>query len=134
MSETLKAIRRRKNTIVEALASLVVLTLADLILAFLFGSQIRSSSPFAFGTNDEDTLASLLFLEGGVIFGLGAFFASGIADTTAIQANARNVYEVEKSVSRAARQRKKLAPVGTFLMLLGGQLLALSFFLVMING
>jgi hypothetical protein len=135
MSRTRKAIRERKKIVVEALASVAVLILADFVLAFLSGSQIRSSSPFAFGTNGEDTLMSLLFLEGGVIFGLGAFFASGITDTRAtVQTNARDAYGVEKPVSRVAEQRKKLTSAGTFLMLIGGLLLAISFLLAIING
>ena len=135
MSRTRKAISERKRIIVAALASVAVLILANLVLAFLFGSQIRSSSPFAFGRNDGDTIMSLIFLEGGVIFGLGAFLASGIADTRAtVQTNARDAHEIERSVSRVAEQRKKLMSAGIFLMLIGGLLLAISFFLAIING
>jgi hypothetical protein len=134
-SRTLEAIRKRRKIIAAALASVVVLILADFVLAFLFGSKIRSSSPFAFGTNDEDTLISLLFLEGGVIFGLGGFFASGIADTRATtQTNARDVYGIEKPVTMVAEQKKKLVSAGTVFMLIGGQLLAISFFLTVVNG
>jgi hypothetical protein len=137
MAKTRKAIRERRKIVVAALASVAVLLLADFVLAFLFGSQIRSSSPFAFGTNDEDTTMSLLFLEGGVIFGLGAFFASGIADTkTTVQtnSNARDVYGIEKPASQVAERRKKLTSAGTIMMLMGGLLLAISFFLVMVSG
>jgi MFS family permease len=135
MARIRKATRERKRMVVSALASVAVLILADFVLALLFGSQIRSSSPFAFGINDEDTSMSLLFLEGGITFGLGAFFASGIADTRAtIETNARNADGIEKSVSRVAEQRKKLMSAGTVLMLIGGLLLAISFFLAIVSG
>ena len=134
IARTRKAIREWKKIVVAAFASVAVLLFADFVLAFLFGSQIRSSSPFAFGMSDEDTIMSLLFLEGGVIFGLGAFFASGTDTRAIIQTNANNAYGIEKSVSRVVEQRKKLKSAGMVLMLIGGLLLAISFFLAVVNG
>jgi hypothetical protein len=135
MSRIRKAICERKRIIVAVLASVIVFVLANLVLAFLFGSQIRSSSPFAFGTNNRDTFMSLVFLEGGTIFGLGAFFASGISDIrTNSQANPRNAIRTEKTVSYVPEQGKKLMSTGTFLMLVGCQLLAISVLLVIVMG
>lgn len=117
------------------MASVAVLILSDFVIAFLFGIQIRSSSPFAFGRNDLDTVMSLLFLEGGVVFGLGAFFASGVADTSATsQTGARDANGSEKSVSRVVDQRRKLTSAGIVMILIGGLLLAVSFFLAIVNG
>jgi hypothetical protein len=135
VSRVRKIIGERRKIAVAVLALILVLILANFFLAFLFGDQIRSTSPFAFGTDDKDTFISLVFLEGGVVFGLGAFLASGIQDIRETgQTNARNVLGTERTVSQVPRQKKKLMSAGTFLMLVGSHLLAISVFLAIVVG
>jgi hypothetical protein len=132
MSRSSKAVVEHKNILVKVLASVLVLMLADVALTALFGSQIRSSSPFAFGSNDFATFISIAFLEGGVIFTLGAFFASGIAESrTTVRSNPADIDRIEKSTSPPPQRKKTQISIGIFLMLIGGLLLAISFIIVM---
>lgn len=125
MSRILKVIIEWKSV----LAPVLVLIPADFVLAFLFGSLIRSSFPFIFGRNDIETFISLAFLEGSVIFGLGAFFASGISERTSVPATPADVYRIEKLSLQRSERRKRQISTGVFLMLIGGLLLAICFIL-----
>jgi hypothetical protein len=130
MARIFKAVSEWKKVLVVILASVLVLILADFILAFIFGSQTRSSAAFIFGSNDKATFTSLLFIEGGFIFGAGAFFASGISETKiAAQSNPASPYLMEKLSSQRPEHRKKQISTGVLLMLIGGSVLVISFIL-----
>ena len=130
MSRNLKVIIEWKKILVAVLSPMLVLILADFVLAFLFGSQIRSISPFVFGRNDKETFISLVFLEGGVIFALGAFFASGKTEKiTSVPATPADIYKIEKLFPQRPEDREKQISTGILLMLVGGPLLAISFIL-----
>jgi hypothetical protein len=130
MARISKAVSEWKKVLLTILASALVLMIADFILAFLFGSQIRSSAAFIFGNNNKETFISLLFIEGAFVFGAGAFFASGIPQTrVAAPSGPASPYIIEKLSSQRPEDRKKQISTGVFLILIGGLLLVTSFIL-----
>ena len=81
MSRILKAISEWKNLILTVLVILII----DLIVTFAFGSYIPSNIQFIFGSSNKDTFAALLFFEGAVFLGVGAWIASGYSEMKIIQ-------------------------------------------------
>jgi len=69
-----------KKALATVLVFEIAILVADLVLVALFGLQLRSFSSSVFGNSYKETLASLLFIEGGLALGAGAVYFSGMCE------------------------------------------------------
>jgi len=127
MQRVSKAVSEWKGILVTVLVSIFAIMLADFVLVLLFGSQIRSFAVAVFGSNDVETLVSLLFLEGGFCSLLGALLAIGFAELKIVSPfNPAAPCILTKISSQREEHRRKQISAGTFLILVGGPLLAIA--------
>ncbi len=127
LSEILGHISEWKNVLVAVLVSEFAIIFIDFALVFLFGPQFRSYTGYIFGTNYKETLIVLFFLEGAVIFGMGALFAAGISEIKmASSTNPATSYVLSKISKQREEHREKQISTGFMLMLVGGPLLVVS--------
>jgi hypothetical protein len=105
----------------------VLIFVIDLIAVFLYGTQIRLTAPWIFGSDDKTTLGSLLFIEGAFIIGTGALLAGGSAEGR-IQASKApsTAYVAEKLSKQRAEFRETQISTGLLLMLTGLPLIIMS--------
>ena len=127
LSGILRHISGWKNVLFAVLVSEFAIIFVDFVLVFLFGSQFHSYWGYIFGSNDKETLLVLFFLEGAVIFGVGALFAAGISETKmASSTNPATSYVLSKISKQREEHREKQISTGFMLMLVGGPLLVIS--------
>jgi len=127
LSGILRHISGRKNVLFAVLVSEFAIIFVDFVLVFLFGSQFHSYWGYIFGSNDKETLLALFFLEGAVIFGIGALFAAGISETKmASSTNPATSYVLSKISKQREEHREKQISTGFMLMLVGAPLLVIS--------
>lgn len=115
-----------KKVLVAVVVSEVAVIVADLVLVTLFGPQLRSFATYIFGGNDKETLSNILFIEGALVFGVGALYSSGVLENaTAARARTHPVV-LDKYVEQSQEMRKQQNVLGKILMLVGGPLIILS--------
>jgi hypothetical protein len=107
----------------------VLIFVVNLIVVFLYGTQIRLTAAWIFGNDDKTTLSNLLFIEGALIIGTGALLAGGYAEGR-IQASKSpsTPYVAEKLAKQRAEFRKDQISTGLLLMLTGSPLIITSIF------
>jgi hypothetical protein len=105
----------------------VLIFAIDLIAVFFYGTQIRLTAPWVFGSDDKTTLGSLLFIEGALIVGTGALLSGGSAEGR-IQASKApsTAYVAEKLSKQRAEFRETQISTGLLLMLTGLPLIIMS--------
>ncbi len=107
--------------------------LADFVSVYFFGPQIWSYAGYFFGSDIKTTLVILLFVEGGVIFGVGAVWASGSMETVFQGGNLKtNPYYRGDDWKQRREQTEGQNATGQILMFAGGPLLIVSFVLLFI--
>ena len=131
MSQMMKGFSKWRNVFVRTSIFCISLILADLVLVYFFGSQIRSNAGYLFGNDARITLSVLLFIEGGVLLAMGTLWASG---------SMNNVYygkyaKTPASLSREDWEQRKEqtenpSNVVKILILMGGLLLIAAFVLI----
>jgi hypothetical protein len=133
LPKALKRILERRSILAAVVAFTVAMLLVDFALVFFFGPQFRSYAGYIFGRNDKETLIVLFFIEGGVIFGAGALYASGFEENRVMNPNNPAVsYVLDKIWRQRQEHREKQNALGCILMLVGGPLLLISFILCFI--
>jgi hypothetical protein len=105
----------------------VLILVIDLIAVFLYGTQIRLTATWLFGSDDKTTLSSLLFIEGALIIGSGALLAGGYAEGRMHAPKAPSApYVAEKLSKQRAEFRENQISTGLLLMLTGLPLIIMS--------
>ena len=105
----------------------VLILAIDLIAVFLYGTQIRLTAEWLFGSDDKTTLGSLLFIEGALILGSGALLAGGYAEGRIHASRAPSTpYAAEKLSKQRAEFRENQISTGLLLMLTGLPLIIMS--------
>ncbi len=105
----------------------VLILAIDLIAVFLYGTQIRLTAEWLFGSDDKTTLGSLLFMEGALIIGTGALLAGGFAEGRIQASKAPSTpYVTEKLSKQRAEFREAQISTGLLLMLTGLPLIIMS--------
>ena len=117
-----------KKALATVLVSEIVIILLDLVVAMLFGSQLRSFSSSVFGNGDKETLASLLFIEGGLAFGAGAVYFSGGTENV----GGTHPVVLDKRLEQRKEMRGQQKSSGKILMLIGGPLIVVSLIVYLI--
>jgi hypothetical protein len=100
----------------------------DLVLVAVFGSQLRSFSTSVFGNGDKETLASILFIEGGLALGAGAVYFSGMGENV----GGTHPVVLDKRLEQRREMREQQKSSGVILMLIGGPLILLSLLIYLI--
>jgi hypothetical protein len=109
----------KKILIIFAVSDILVM-LVDLVVVYLFGGQFRSYAGWLFGSNNKETLGSLLFIEGALIVGIGASLAAGYAETSMQPARSPSTpYVTEKISAQRGEFREEQISLGLMLMLVG---------------
>jgi len=108
-----------KKLLAAVLISEIAIAAVDIVLVALFGSQLRSFATFVFGNNGAETAASLLFIEGGLVFGAGAVFFSGGVENV----GGTHPIVLDKRLEQRQQMRGQQRFFGMTLMLVGGPLL-----------
>ncbi len=114
-----------KKTLAVVLASEIGIITANFALVALFGAQLRSYISYIFGSNDLETLFTLIFLEGGFVFGAGAVYSSGILENIYTVRQAHPVV-LDKMLQQRQEMREQQSALGKKLMLVGGPLIIVS--------
>lgn len=105
----------------------VLIFAIDLVAVFLYGTQIRLTATWLFGSDDKTTLSSLLFIEGALIIGTGALLAGGYAEGRMHTPKAPSTpYVAEKLSKQRAEFRENQISTGLLLMLTGLPLIIMS--------
>jgi hypothetical protein len=105
----------------------VLIFVIDVIAVFLYGTQIRLTAEWLFGSDDKTTLASLLFIEGALIIGTGALLAGGYAEGRVHASRSPSApYVAEKLSKQRVEFRENQISTGFLLMLTGLPLIILS--------
>lgn len=105
----------------------VLIFAIDLIAVILYGTQIRLTAEWLFGSDDKTTLGSLLFIEGAFIVGTGALLAGGYAESRIHASKAPSTpYAAEKLSKQRAEFRENQISTGLLLMLTGLPLIIIS--------
>ena len=105
----------------------VLIFAIDLIAVFLYGTQIRLTAEWIFGSDDKTTLGSLLFIEGALIIGTGALLAGGHAESRLQASKAPSTpYVAEKLSKQRAEFREAQISTGFLLMLTGLPLIIMA--------
>ena len=105
----------------------VLIFVIDLIAVFLYGTQIRLTAAWLFGSEDKITLSSLLFIEGALIIGTGALLAGGYAEGRMHTPKAPSTpYVAEKLSKQRTEFRENQISTGLLLMLTGLPLIIMS--------
>jgi hypothetical protein len=105
----------------------VLIFAIDLIAVFLYGTQIRLTAEWLFGSDDKTTLGSLLFIEGAFIIGSGALLAGGYAEGRIHASKSPSTpYVAEKLAKQRAEFRENQISTGLLLMLTGLPLIVMS--------
>jgi len=109
----------KKAIIVVAFVSVLIFVF-DIIVVFLFGTQIRLTAAWIFGNEDKTTLTNLLFIEGALIIGTGALLAGGYSESRIQGTKAPSTaYVSEKLAKQRAEFRENQISTGLLLMLTG---------------
>jgi hypothetical protein len=134
LSHKMKDISKWRSVFVRASFFWITVILADLVLIYLFGSQIWSHAGYLFGNNTTITLSVLFFIEGGALLAMGTLWASGSMD---------NVYYGKYGKTPAAlnrenweqrkEQTEKPSNVVKILMVVGGLLLIAALLLLLLK-
>jgi hypothetical protein len=120
----LRLISGWKKVLIIFAVSDILIMLVDLVVVYLFGGQFRSYAGWLFGSNDKETLGSLLFIEGALIVGIGASLVAGYAENTMQPARSPSTpYVVEKISTQRGEFREEQISVGLMLMLIGAPLI-----------
>jgi len=109
-----------QNIIFVVLIILIIDVLAvGLLTTFLHG--------WFFGSSGTTILCNLLFLEGAIIFAIGAFLASGITWLLGVFRYPQGRYYVEEKMGNDIRHsRKKQLSTGILIMVVGAMLMGSS--------
>jgi hypothetical protein len=123
----LKNISGRKKVITIMAFFNVSIFAIDLIAVFFYGTQIRLTAEWIFGSDDKTTFGSLLFMEGALILGIGALLAGGFAEGRIHASKAPSTsYVAEKLSKQRAEFREAQISTGLLLMLTGLPLIIMS--------
>jgi len=117
-----------KKTLTTLLISEIVIIAVDLVLVALFGPQFRSFAISVFGNGDKETLGSLLFIEGGLVFGAGAVYFSGGVENV----GGTHPVVLDKRLEQRQEMRGQQKFFGKTLMLIGGPLIIESVIIYLI--
>ena len=117
-----------KKALVTISVSEIAIIVVNLALVALFGSQFRAFAYSIFGNGDKETLASLLFIEGGLIFGAGAVYFSGVGENV----RATHPIVLDKGLEQHQEMRAQRESFGKTLMFIGGLLIIVSVILYLI--
>lgn len=93
----------KKAIIVMAIFNVLIVFL-DLIVIFFYGTQIRLTAAWLFGSENKTTLSSLLFIEGALTIGVGALLAGGFAEN---RMHPTNVPSTPYTVEKISKQRSE---------------------------
>jgi len=105
----------------------VLIFVIDLVAVILYGTQIRLTATWIFGSDDKTTLSSLLFIEGALILGSGALLAGGYAEGRIHASRAPSTpYAAEKLSKQRAEFHENQISTGLLLMLTGLPLIIMS--------
>ena len=116
----------KKAIIIMAIFNVLIVFL-DLIVIFFYGTQIRLTAAWLFGSENKTTLSSLLFIEGALTIGVGALLAGGFAENRIHPPRAPSTpYVVEKLSKQRPEFREEQISTGLLLMLAGVPLVILS--------
>jgi len=120
IKEYLKIPKLIRNTVLVFLLVLI----SDVLAAGLWTSLLHGCF---FGYSQKLITCDLLFLEGAIIFAIGAFLASGITWLLGVSRYPRGRYYVEEKMGNDIRKsRKKQLRTGIFMMILGAMLIGSS--------
>lgn len=120
IKEHLKISKRTRNIV---LAFLLIL-ISDFLAAGLWTSLLHGRF---LGWSQTRITCDLLFLEGAIIFTIGAFLASGITWLLRVSRHPRGRdYVKEKRDNDIKKSRKKQLKTGMFMMILGAMLIGSS--------
>jgi len=129
-SYRMKGISKWRIVLFRASVFWIAVILADLVLVYFFGLQIRSYAGYFFGTEFKTTLVTLLFIEGAAIFAVGTVWAAGAMETTFEGDNLMtNPYYQKDQWKQRREQTEGQNITGKILMLAGGPLLIMSLLL-----
>ena len=102
----------------------LLILISDVLAAGLWTSLLHG---YFFGYSQTLITCDLLFLEGAIIFVIGAFLASGITWLLGVARYPRGRYYVEEKMDNDIRKsRKKQLRTGIFTMILGAMLIGSS--------
>jgi hypothetical protein len=105
----------------------VLIFAIDLVAVLLYGTQIRLTATWLFGSDDKTTLGSLLFIEGALIIGIGALLAGGYSEGRIQASKAPSTpYVADKLSRQRAEFREAQISTGLLLMLTGSPLIVMS--------
>ena len=120
IKEHLKISKRTRNIVLVFLLILI----SDVLAAGLWTSLLHGRF---FGWSQTLITCDLLFLEGAIIFTVGAFLASGITWLLRVSRHPRGRDHVEeKRNNDIKKSRKKQLRTGMFMMILGAMLIGSS--------
>jgi type VI protein secretion system component VasK len=122
-----------RTVLMKAACFWLALVIADFVMVYLFGPQLWSYAGYFFGSDIRTTLIVIMFIEGAVIFAIGAVWASGSMETTFEGDNLMtNPYYQHEQWKQRREQTEGQNATGKILMFVGGPLLIASFILVFI--
>ncbi len=122
-----------RNILIKAAVFWTAVILTDYVIALFFGPQFWSYAGYFFGSDIKTTLIILIFIEGAVIFAIGAVWASGLMETTFEADNLMtNPYYQKEQWKQRREQTERQNVTGKILMFVGGPLLITAFILVFI--
>jgi hypothetical protein len=105
----------------------VLVVIIDLIVIFLYGSQIIDSMGWLFGNENKTILTNLLFIEGALTIGIGALLAGGYSENKLTPTKSPSTsYSVEKLSKQRMEFRKEQISTGLLIILAGLPLIIMS--------
>ena len=123
----LKNISGWKKAIIIIAVFNVLVVFIDLVVLSFYGTQIKETLAWILGSEDKTILSNLLFFEGALIIGIGAFLAGGFAENRMHRTNVPSTsYVVEKLSKQRSEFREKQISTGLLLMLAGLPLIIMS--------
>lgn len=121
-----------RNILIKAIVFWSAVILTDFVLVFFFGSRFWYYAGYFFGNDVRTTFIVLMFIEGAVIFAIGAVWASGSMETTFEADNLlTNPYYQKEQWKQRREQTEGQNVTGKLLMFVGGPLLIAAFILVL---
>ncbi len=110
-----------------------VLILLDVLVVYLYGPQIWNYAGYFFGDNLKITVGVIMFIEGTILLSLGSIWASGAMETVFQGGNLKtNPYYRKDDWKQRKEETEKQNVAGKIILLVGGPILVVSFFVVLL--
>jgi len=130
VAKVTKRVSGWKGIAIKATVFWSAVILLDLVLVFFFGPKFWSYTGYLFGNDTKTTLIVLMFIEGAILFAVGAVWASGSMETTFEGDNLMtNPYFQHEQWKQRREQTEGQNAAGKILMFAGAPLLVSSFIL-----